>query len=46
MGLAILVLGLVVFLAAHVFVSMRGARAKVIARWGKTAIARYSRVSR
>jgi uncharacterized membrane protein len=34
MGLAILVLGLVVFLAAHGFVSMRGARAKVIARLG------------
>ena len=33
MGLAILVLGLVVFLATHVFVSMRGARANAIARW-------------
>ncbi len=34
MGLAILILGLVVFLAAHGFVSMRGARAKVIAHLG------------
>ena len=35
MGLAILVLGLVVFLGAHVFVSMRAERAKVIARLGQ-----------
>jgi uncharacterized membrane protein len=34
MGLAILVLGLVVFLGAHLFVSMRGARAKAIAQLG------------
>ena len=34
MGLAILILGLVVFLAAHVFASMRGERAKAIARLG------------
>jgi uncharacterized membrane protein len=34
MGLAILILGLVVFLASHVFVSMRGARANMIARLG------------
>jgi uncharacterized membrane protein len=35
MGLAILVLGLVVFLGAHVFVSMRVERARVIARLGQ-----------
>jgi uncharacterized membrane protein len=34
MGLAILVLGLVIFFAAHVFVTFRGARATVIARFG------------
>jgi uncharacterized membrane protein len=34
MGLSILVLGLLIFLATHVFVSMRGARAAVIARVG------------
>lgn len=34
MGLGILVLGLAVFLATHVFVSFRGARADVIARLG------------
>ncbi len=34
MGLSILVLGLVVFLGAHVFVSFRAARADVIARVG------------
>lgn len=34
MGLAILILGLVVFLATHVFVSLRGERAKAIARLG------------
>jgi uncharacterized membrane protein len=34
MGLGILVLGLVVFLGTHVFVSFRGARADVIARVG------------
>lgn len=35
MGLPILVLGLLVFLATHVFVSMRGARTAAIARLGK-----------
>jgi uncharacterized membrane protein len=34
MGLAILILGLLVFLGTHVFVSLRGARAGVIARVG------------
>jgi uncharacterized membrane protein len=34
MGLGILVLGLLVFLGAHIFVSLRGARANVIARTG------------
>jgi len=34
MGLGILVLGLLVFLGAHIFVSLRGARADVIARIG------------
>jgi|SRR5690242_1055758 len=34
MGLPILVLGLLVFLGAHVFVSLRGVRADVIARIG------------
>ena len=34
MGLGVLVLGLVVFLGTHVFVSFRGARAGVIARVG------------
>ena len=34
MGLGILILGLVVFLATHVFVSFREARASVIARVG------------
>src|SRR5262245_64100487 len=37
MGLVILVLGLVVFLATHVFVSFREARATVIARVGPPA---------
>jgi len=37
MGLGILVLGLVVFLGTHVFVSFRGARADVIARVGQHA---------
>src|SRR6516162_8293234 len=35
MGLAILVLGLVVFLGAHVFVTLRGPRAAVIKRVGE-----------
>ena len=35
MGLTILVLGLVAFLGAHVFVTMRAARAAVIARLGE-----------
>jgi uncharacterized membrane protein len=35
MGLAILVLGLAVFLGAHIFVTLRGARAAVIARIGE-----------
>jgi uncharacterized membrane protein len=34
MGLIVLVLGLLVFLATHVFVSMRGARAAAMARFG------------
>jgi len=34
MGLGILVLGLLVFLGTHIFVSLRGARADVIARIG------------
>jgi uncharacterized membrane protein len=34
MGLEILVLGLVIFIAAHVFVTCRGARANLIARIG------------
>jgi uncharacterized membrane protein len=37
MGLAILILGLVVFLANHLFVSLRGARAAAIARLGRLA---------
>jgi uncharacterized membrane protein len=37
MGLSILVLGLAVFLATHVFVSLRGARANVIERVGLPA---------
>jgi uncharacterized membrane protein len=35
MGLGILILGLVVFVANHLFVSMRGARAAAIARLGE-----------
>jgi uncharacterized membrane protein len=35
MGLAILILGLIVFLGAHVFVTRREARARVIARLGE-----------
>ena len=35
MGLAILVLGLVIFIGGHVFVSMRGHREKLIARMGE-----------
>ena len=34
MGLAVLIVGLLIFLATHVFVSMRGARAAAIARLG------------
>ena len=34
MGLVVLILGLVVFLATHVFVSFRGARADAIAKLG------------
>jgi uncharacterized membrane protein len=37
MGIAILVLGLAIFLATHVFVSLRGARADAIARLGLIA---------
>jgi uncharacterized membrane protein len=37
MGLAILVLGLVLFLGAHVFVSLRAQRAKFIERFGDGA---------
>lgn len=36
MGLAILVLGLVIFLGAHVFVTLRNERAEMIARFGET----------
>ena len=35
MGLAVLIAGLIVFLASHVFVSLRGARSRAIARLGK-----------
>jgi uncharacterized membrane protein len=35
MGLAILILGLAIFIGTHVFVSMRGERAKLIARLGE-----------
>jgi len=35
MGLAILILGLAIFIGAHVFVSLRGERAKLIARIGE-----------
>jgi len=34
MGLSVLILGLLVFLATHVFVSMRGARGAAITRLG------------
>ena len=37
MGLGILILGLVVFLANHLFVTLRGARAAAIARLGLSA---------
>jgi uncharacterized membrane protein len=37
MGLAILILGLVLFLGAHVFVSLRAERAKFIERFGDSA---------
>ena len=37
MGLAIMILGLVVFLGSHVFVTLRGHRAAVIARFGEGA---------
>ena len=37
MGLAVLIIGLVVFLGAHVFVTRREARAALIARIGETA---------
>jgi len=35
MGLAILILGLAIFIGAHVFVSLRGEREKLIARMGE-----------
>ena len=35
MGLAILILGLAIFIGAHVFVSLRDERAKLIARFGE-----------
>jgi len=35
MGLAIMILGLVVFLGGHVFITMRGHRAAAIARFGE-----------
>jgi uncharacterized membrane protein len=37
MGLAIMILGLVVFLGSHVFVTMRPQRAVVVARFGELA---------
>ena len=37
MGLAIMILGLVVFLGSHVFVSMRPQRAAAVARLGELA---------
>jgi uncharacterized membrane protein len=37
MGLAVLIAGLVIFLGAHVFVTRRDARARLIARWGEGA---------
>jgi uncharacterized membrane protein len=37
MGLAIMIFGLVVFLGSHVFVTLRGQRAAVIARFGEGA---------
>jgi uncharacterized membrane protein len=37
MGLAVEIIGLVIFLGAHVFVSMRGRRAKLIAQIGEGA---------
>jgi len=37
MGLAILILGLVLFIGAHVFVSLRAQRARFIARFGDSA---------
>ena len=38
MGLAILIIGLVVFLGAHVFVTRREARAALIARIGENPL--------
>jgi uncharacterized membrane protein len=35
MGLAVLILGLVIFLGSHVFVSLRARRAKLVARLGE-----------
>jgi uncharacterized membrane protein len=45
MGLAILILGLVVFLGAHSFVTLRGARAAAIARLGHGYRALFALVS-
>ena len=46
MGLGILILGLVVMLGAHVFVTFRDARADVIARLGHERLSRAVRASR
>jgi uncharacterized membrane protein len=45
MGLAVLVLGLVIFFGAHTFVSARGARAAALARFGRTYWALFSLAS-
>ena len=46
MGLAILILGLVVFLGTHIFVTFRDTRAALIARLGHGYRAICSRSSR
>ena len=45
MGLAVLILGLIVFLGAHLFVTMRDARAAAIARLGNGYRALFALVS-
>ena len=44
MGLLILILGLVVFLATHIFVTFRDARAAAIARLGHERLSRAVRL--